>query len=109
MGLAEKAMMVYTPEPMPAAPTPAMARPTMSMLLLVATPQMRDPSSKMKMDIRKLVLSGKYLYAFPQTDWNPPMVMKKAELYQETSSRPLNSLVIFGMAVATMVYMKGDD
>src|SRR5205809_855375 len=31
------------------------------------------------------------------------MGMKKAELYQETSSRPLNSLVILGMAVVTIV------
>jgi hypothetical protein len=60
-GPAEKAMIVYTPEPMPAAPRPAMARPTMSTVLLGATPQMREPSSKINMEIRKLIFSGKYL------------------------------------------------
>ena len=36
-------------------------------------------------------------------DWNAAMVMKKAEPYHETSSRLLNSVVILGMAVATIV------
>lgn len=36
-------------------------------------------------------------------DWKPPTHMKKAEPYHETRSRPWNSSVIFGMAVATMV------
>ena len=53
--------MVYVPEPIPAAPRPAMARPTISAVLLGATPQMREPSSKIKMEIRKLIFSGKYL------------------------------------------------
>lgn len=39
----------------------------------------------------------------PHELWKAPLVMKKAEPYQETSSRPPNSSVIFGMAVATMV------
>jgi hypothetical protein len=60
-GPAEKAIMVYVPEPMPAAPRPEMARPTMSVVLLGATPQTREPSSKMNMEMRKLIFSGKYL------------------------------------------------
>lgn len=64
-GLALKPMMVYAPEPMPAAPTPAMARPTMRATLVGATPQMREPTSKMKMATRKLIFRGKYLYALP--------------------------------------------
>ena len=95
--------MVYVPEPMPAAPRPAMARPTMSAVLLGATPQTREPSSKTKMEERKVIFSGKYLYALPHADWKPPMVMKKAALYQATSSRPWNWVVILGIAVATMV------
>jgi hypothetical protein len=60
-GPAEKAIMVYVPEPMPPGPRPSMARHTMSAVLLGATPQMREPSSKMNMEMRKLTFSGKYL------------------------------------------------
>jgi hypothetical protein len=38
-----------------------------------------------------------------QVDWKAPIVAKKMAPYQPTLSRPLNSCVIFGMAVATMV------
>ena len=64
-GGAEYAMRVYAPVPMPAAPTPAMARPTMRVSELGATPQMRLPTSKMKMASRKVIFSGKYLKALP--------------------------------------------
>jgi hypothetical protein len=50
---------------MPAAPTPAMARPTMSASELGAAPQMTLPTSKMMMETRKVILSGKYLNALP--------------------------------------------
>lgn len=52
-GGAEKAMMVYAPAPRPAAPTPAMARPVMSASALGAAPQMTEPTSKMRMAMRK--------------------------------------------------------
>ena len=87
-GEAEKAMMVYAPEPIPAAPNPAIARPTMSALLLGETPQIREPSSKVKRLMRKLIFNGKYLYALPHADWKPPRVRKKADEYHETSLRP---------------------
>lgn len=38
-----------------------------------------------------------------QVDWKAPTVMKKAAPYHPTLSRPLNSSVILGIAVATMV------
>jgi hypothetical protein len=40
-------IMVMPPENRPAAPTPATARPTMSMGELTAAPQITEPSSKM--------------------------------------------------------------
>jgi hypothetical protein len=43
--------------------------------------------------------SGSHLHV----DWKAPTVMKKAAPYQPALSRPLNSSVILGMAVATMV------
>jgi hypothetical protein len=57
----------------------------------------------MAIDTRKAVFSGKYLYALPHVDWNEATVRKKAEPYHPTLSRDLNSSVIRGIAVATMV------
>jgi hypothetical protein len=64
-GGAEKAMMVYEPEAIPAPPMPAMARPTINVVELFATAQIRLPTSKMKMLDKNETLSGKYLYNFP--------------------------------------------
>ena len=60
-GGAEYAMRVYAPEPIPAAPTPAMARPTIRASEFGATPQIRLPTSKTNMERRKVILRGKYL------------------------------------------------
>ncbi len=57
----------------------------------------------MKIEIKNVILREKYLYAFPQVDWKAPTVKKNADPYQPTRSRPWNSSVILGMAVATMV------
>jgi hypothetical protein len=73
--------MVYTPDIIPAPPTPATALPTIKVVGLLATPQMRLPTSKMKMEMIKVVFSGKYLYAFPHVDWKDASVMRKAEPY----------------------------
>lgn len=58
-------MRVYAPVATPAAPTPAMARPTMRVTESGATPQMRLPTSNIRMDRRKVIFSGKYLKALP--------------------------------------------
>jgi hypothetical protein len=42
-----------------------MARPTIKAVELGATPHIREPSSKMKMERRNVILSGKNLYALP--------------------------------------------
>ena len=52
---------------------------------------------------RKTVFRSKYLYAFPQVDWDDATVMKKTEAYHPTSSRLWNWSVMGGMAVARMV------
>ena len=67
-GGAEKAMIVYVPEAMPAPPAPATARPTMSVVELLATAHIKLPSSKIKMLRRKVGLSGKYFSALPHVD-----------------------------------------
>ena len=60
-GGAEKAMMVYAPDAIPAPPRPAIARPTIRVVLLLATPQIKLPTSNQKMEIRKTHLRSKYL------------------------------------------------
>jgi hypothetical protein len=75
-GLAANAMIVYAPDPTPAPPSPAIARPTMSTVEVGATPQIKLPSSNKKSAKRKVILRGKYLYPFPHVDWDPPKVMK---------------------------------
>lgn len=51
--------MISEPEKTPAAPTPAMARPTISIFEEVAAPQRTLPSSKMKMAARYTSLMGR--------------------------------------------------
>ena len=47
-------------------------------------PHTRLPNSNTRTDERKVVFSGKYLYAFPQKATNAARHMKKAEPYQPT-------------------------
>ena len=50
------AIITVAPENMPADPIPAIARPNMKALEFGAPPQMADPTSKIRMAIRKTVL-----------------------------------------------------
>jgi hypothetical protein len=59
LGSAAKAAIVYTPGAIPEAPRPVIARPTIKVVEFGATAQIKLPSSKMKIDTRKLVLRGK--------------------------------------------------
>lgn len=51
--------MISAPEKIPAEPMPAMARPMIRVVEVLATPQISEPSSKMKMAIRKTHLREK--------------------------------------------------
>ena len=50
------AVMTVLPEMIPLTPTPAMALPRMSTQLNLATAQTREPSSKMAIETRKVLL-----------------------------------------------------
>jgi len=67
-GEVTNAMIMNAPHAMPAAPTPAIARPTIRTGEFGATPQIKLPNSKIKIAIAKVVLSGKYLNNFPHVD-----------------------------------------
>jgi hypothetical protein len=92
------------PDATPAAPKPAMARPTIRAVLLGATAHMRLPSSKMKTASRYVHFRGKYLKALPQGEVKDATVRKKAEPYHPIWETLWNSSVIFGIAVATIVW-----
>ena len=51
--------MTKAPEKIPADPTPAIARPTIRATEVGAAPQRAEPSSKIKIEIKKMTLIGK--------------------------------------------------
>lgn len=69
--------MMFDPEVTPAAPNPAMARPTMRAVEVGATAQTRLPTSKMATEVKYTGFVEKNLYALPHTDWNTPVVTRK--------------------------------
>jgi hypothetical protein len=71
-----------------------------------ATALIKLPNSNMSIATRKLVLRGKNLNTLPHCDWNAPSVRKYAEPYHEMSWILPKRSVIFGMAVATMVWIE---
>ena len=70
-------MIVYVQEPMPAAPSPAMPRPTMS-AMLVEGGNAADKRAKLKSEYghEKAEFQRKVLEDFAPCVWNPPMVIE---------------------------------
>ena len=81
----------------------------MRVVLFCETAQMREPISNQNIATRKVVLRGKYLYAFPHVAWKEARVRKNAEPYQPTWSKLWKSSVILGIAVATMVCWRWEN
>ena len=67
-----------------------------------ATPQIKDPTSKMKMAKSITSLEGKIWFHCEYIKLNPRSVRKKPEASHDNWSSASNSAVIFGMAVARM-------
>ena len=65
---------IMAPETIPEQPIPEIARPMMKQLDVGATPDKRDPSSKIPMATRKVTLTGQNVYSFPQKSWNEQLV-----------------------------------
>ncbi len=82
------------------APTPAMARPTMSMGDDVAAAHMTDPTSKMSSAVRYVIFMSKFAYIFPKEGCREVIVSRYDEPYQPTSFRESNTVVMVGIAVA---------
>ena len=76
-----------------------MVLPRMKATEFGAAPQRAEPASKSRMDVRKVALTLKKVYSFPNTSWKAQLVRRYAVPYQPISPAELNSLVIWGMAV----------
>jgi len=87
---------------MPAAPNPWMARATMNDVEFGAAPHMAEPASNRKMEIMKVALTLKKVYTLPNMSWKAALVSRYALPYQPMSLTELNSLVMAGIAVATI-------
>src|SRR4051812_25324648 len=96
-------MITRAPENIPADPTPATARPTIRALDVGAEPHTADPTSKIKMAVKKTVLILKNVYSFPKNSCRAHVVKRYDEPYQPTSLRELKWSVILGIAVAIIV------
>lgn len=94
---------IKAPWKIPAAPIPAIARPTIRADDVVALPQTAEPTSKNKMADNRIPLSENEAYMAPKTSWNEQLVRRYAVPYQLTSSRAWNWSTIRGMAVDKMV------
>ena len=79
-----------------------MALPRIKATEFEAAPQRAEPASNNRMDVRKVALTLKKVYSFPNTSWKAQLVSKYAVPYQPISPAELNSLVIWGMAVEIM-------
>ena len=99
----EHAMMMKLPAKIPAEPIPAMARPTIRAVEFGDAPQMREPISKIMIEVKYDHLRLKNVNNLPQSNWNEQDVRKYAEPYHPTCSIEWNCWVILGMAVEIIV------
>lgn len=83
-----------TPVSTPPDPKPAIDLPRMKAIEFGAAPQRAEPTSKSKMDVRKVTLTLKILYSFPNTSWKAQLVSRYVVPYQPISPADLNSSVI---------------
>ena len=95
--------MMKLPAKIPAEPIPAMARPTIRAVEFGEVAQMRDPSSKIIIEVKYDHLRLKKVNNLPQSSWNEHEVRKYAEPYQPTCSIEWNCWVILGIAVEIIV------
>jgi hypothetical protein len=86
------------PAIMPAAPTPANARPTMKAIEFGAAPQIEEATSKRITLARRTGFVGKKAYSLPKRSWKQQLVRVYALPYQPTSDKALNSLLMLGIA-----------
>ena len=82
------------PDWTPPDPRPAMALPRMKAMEFGAAPQRAEPASNSRIDVRKVALTLKMVYSFPNTSWKAQLVSMYAVPYQPMSPAELNSLVI---------------
>jgi hypothetical protein len=70
------------PDCTPPAPNPAMALPTTKAIEFGAAPQIAEPTSNSTNAAKKVVLTLKAMYSFPNTNKNAQFVSRYAVPYQ---------------------------
>jgi hypothetical protein len=102
-----RGMMLITtakhPANSPENPSPVTALPTMNMVEEAAVAQSKEPTRKITLLIKKIVLIENNLYSFANPNWNAHVESRKADAYQPTSATVWKWLVILGTAVATIL------
>lgn len=91
------------PASSPENPRPVTARPTMNIIDEAAVAQSNEPTRKITMLIKKMVLIEKSLYSFANPNWNAQVQSRNADEYHPTSATVWKWLVMLGTAVATML------
>jgi hypothetical protein len=91
-------MMIRAPENKPAAPSPAITRPRISITDDTAVAQIKLPSSNIARKLRNTHFDEKYRYILPDRGCKAQTQMRYALPYHPTSSRELNFVVIVGIA-----------
>ncbi len=71
-----------------------MALPRMKAIEFGAAPQRAEPASNNTIEAKKVALTLKTWYIFPNTSWKAQLVSRYAVPYQPMSSAELKSLVI---------------
>jgi hypothetical protein len=100
---ATEAMTIMVPLKSPLAPMPVIALPIIKVTEDFATPHTMLLTKNTSTYATNTGLWEKLAKKLPARSWQAQMAMRKDEPYQLTSSRELNSVVMVGTAVATMV------
>ena len=91
------------PASSPEKPMPLTALPTMKVVDEAAVAQSREPTRKMALLTKKMVLMEKSLYSLAKPNWNAQVQSRKADEYQPMSATVWKWSVMLGTAVATML------
>lgn len=96
-------MIMNVPTSIAPAPSPAMLLPAINAAEEGASPQRREPISKMVSPARNTHFAGYMIYSLPQTNCAAASTNRKELPYQATSFIVWKSSVIRGTAVARIV------
>jgi hypothetical protein len=87
----------------PENPRPVTALPAMNIVDEAAVAQSKEPTRKMTLVNKNIILMEKCLYSFANPNWNAQVQSRNADEYHPTSATVWKWLVMLGTAVATIL------